>query len=119
MGLLTGVKRLLATFVGILHTRLEILSTELEEEAWWVGELLVYGVVSLLFLGLGLLVMTLFAVAAFWNTHPLAVLAAFSVFYLAISVIAALVVRHKLKTRPRFFSATLSELGKDREHLTR
>ncbi len=119
MGFLAGVKRLLAAFVEVLHTRLELLSTELEEEVAWAWELLVYGVVSLLFLGLGLLVVTLFAVVAFWNTHRLAVLAAFSVFYLAISVIAALVVRHKLKTRPRFFSATLSELGKDREHLTR
>lgn len=118
-GLLAGLQRLLATFVGVLHTRLEILSTELEEEAGWVWGLLVYGIVSLLFLGLGLLVMTVFAVLAFWNTHPLSVLAAFSAFYLAISIIAALVVRHKFKTRPRFFSATLSELGKDREHLTR
>jgi uncharacterized membrane protein YqjE len=46
------------------------------------------------------------------------VLAGFSVFYLGIGTLAALVVRHKLRTRPRLFSATLSELGKDRERLT-
>ncbi|MHB1567122.1 MAG: phage holin family protein [Acidiferrobacter sp.] len=116
-GLLTGLQRLLGTFIAILHTRVEILSTELEEETERLWELLIYGAVSLLFLGLGLLAMTLFAVLMFWHTHRLFVLGAFGVFYLSISIISALVVRHKLKTRPRFFSTTLSELGKDREHL--
>lgn len=115
--LLTGLQRLLGTFITILRTRVEILSTELEEETERLWELLIYGAVSLLFLGLGLLAMTLWAVVAFWHTHRLFVLGAFGVFYLSISIVSALVVRHKLKTRPRFFSTTLSELGKDQEHL--
>jgi uncharacterized membrane protein YqjE len=72
---------------------------------------------SLFFLGLGLLLTTLCVVLAFWETHRLLVLAAFAVFYLAIGTGTALVIRHKLKTRPRLFSTTLSELGKDRERL--
>ena len=117
-GLLASLQRLLATFTEILHTRLEILSTELEEEGQRISLLFIYGLVSLFFLGLGLLFATVFIVAAFWETHRLYVLAGFTVFYLGIGVIAALVVRHKIKTRPRLFSATLSELGKDRERLT-
>lgn len=117
-GLLAGLQRLLATFTEILHTRIEILSTELEEEGERARQLLVYGLVSLFFLGLGLLFATVFIVVAFWETHRLYVLAGFTVFYLGIGAIAALVVRHKIKTRPRLFSATLSELGKDRERLT-
>jgi len=116
-GLLSSLQRLLATFAEVLHTRVEIVSTELEEEGVRVRELLRYELVSLFFLGLGLLLVTLFIVLAFWETHRLAVLAAFGVFYLAIGVGTALVVRYKLKTRPRMFSATLSELGKDRERL--
>lgn len=118
-GLLASLQRLLATFAEILHTRVEILSTELEEEGVRVRELLLYELVSLFFFGLGLLLVTLFVVLTFWDTHRLSVLAAFAVFYLAIGAGTALVVRHKLKTRPRLFSATLSELGKDRERLTR
>jgi uncharacterized membrane protein YqjE len=117
-GLLASLQRLLATFAEILHTRVEILSTELEEEGVRVRELLLYELVSLFFFGLGLLLVTLFVVLAFWETHRLSVLAAFAVFYLAIGVGTALVVRHKLKNRPRLFSATLSELGKDRERLS-
>ena len=109
---------MLATFTEILHTRIEILSTELEEEGERARQLFVYGLVSLFFLGLGLLFATLLIVAAFWETHRLSVLAGFTVFYLGIGVIAALMVRYKIKTRPRLFSATLSELGKDHERLT-
>ena len=116
-GLLASLRRLSATLAEILHTRVEILSTELEEEGVRVRELFIYEMVSLFFLGLGVLLATLLVVLAFWETHRLSVLAGFAVFYLAIGVGTALVVRHKLKTRPRLFSATLSELGKDRERL--
>lgn len=116
-GLLASLQRLLATFAGILHTRIEILSTELEEEGIRAKELFFYGLVSAFFLGLGLLLVTAFVVLAFWETHGMSVLAVFAVLYLAIGVGTALVVRHKLKTRPRLFSTTMSELGKDRERL--
>jgi uncharacterized membrane protein YqjE len=36
---------------------------------------------------------------------------------LGIGAITALVLRHKLQTRPRLFSTTLAELDKDRNHL--
>lgn len=117
-GLLASLQRLLATFVEILHTRAEILSTELEEEGGRVRELLRIEMASLFFLGLGTLLLTLFVVLAFWEDHRLSVLAGFSIFYLAIGVGAALVVRHRLKNRSRLFSATLTELGKDRDRLS-
>lgn len=116
-GLWASLQRLLATSAEVLHTRVDILATELEEEGLRVKELLLYERVSLFFFGLGLLLATLFVILAFWDTHRLSVLAGFAVFYLAIGAGTALVARHKLKTRPRLFSATLSELGKDRDRL--
>lgn len=117
-GLLAALQRLLATFTEILHTRIEILSTELEEEGERIRQLFIYGLVSVFFLGLGLLLATAFIVVAFWETHRLYVLAGFTVFYLGIGAITTLVLHHKLKTRPRLFSVTVSELGKDCERLT-
>jgi uncharacterized membrane protein YqjE len=117
-GLLASLQRLLASSAEVLRTRVEILSTELEEEGVRVRELFLLEQVSLFFLGLGLLLVTLFVVLAFWETHRLPVLAGFAVLYLAIGTTTVLVMRHKLRTRPRLFSATLSELGKDRVRLT-
>jgi len=116
-GLLASLRQLLATSAEVLRTRVAILSTELEEEGIRVRELILFEQMSLFFLELGLLLATLCVVLAFWETHRLLTLAAFAVFYLAIGTGTALVIRHKLKTRPRLFSTTLSELGKDRERL--
>ncbi len=118
-GLLASLRRLVATFVEILHTRGELLSTEIEEEVVRFRELILYGVASLFFLGFGLLLLTLFIIALFWETAGPSVLGIFAFFYLAGGIIAVLIIRHKLKTRPPLFAATLAELDKDREHLTR
>ena len=117
LGLLAAARRLLATFTEVMHTRAEILFTEMEEEAGRIRELLLYELVSLFFLGMGLLLATLFVVMAFWDDHRLAVLAGFTLFYLAIGIGTAWVVHHKLKNRPRLFSTSLAELGKDCERL--
>ena len=58
-GLLASLQRLLGSFAEILHTRVEILSTELEEAIWLLRQLVIYVLVSLLFLGLGLFLVKL------------------------------------------------------------
>lgn len=116
-GLLASLQNLLGTFADILHTRVEIISTELEEEGWRVRQLILYMLTSVLFLGLGLLILTLFIVKTFSDANQLYVLGGFALIYLGIGTIIALMVRHKLETRPRLFSTTLSELDKDRENL--
>lgn len=117
-GLLASLRRLAATTGEILHTRIEILSVELEEAGLRIGQLVVYGLVSLLFLGLGLLLATALVVTLFWETHRIYVLTGFTVVYCVIGISAALVVRYKIKNWPRLFSTTLSELSKDHERLT-
>lgn len=116
-GLLATLRRLVATFTEILHTRVELLSTELEEEAERLRQLAIVGLLSVFFLGLGVVVATAFFVVLFWEPYRLYVLAAFAIVYLAIGVGTALLVRHKLKSRPRLLAATRSELSKDRQQL--
>ena len=117
-GLLASLQRLLGSFAEILHTRVEILSTEAEEAGWIAWQLIFYVLVSLLFLGLGLLLVTLFVVIASPEIYQLQVLGGFALLYLIVGVIAVLVLRHKFNSRPRLFSTTLSELGKDRDSLS-
>jgi uncharacterized membrane protein YqjE len=117
-GLLASLQRLLSTSAEVLRTRLEILSTELEEEGVRVQQLFLLEQLSLFFIGLGLLLATLFVILAFWDSHRLLVLAAFSIFYLVVGIGTALLLRRKLSRRPRLFASTLAELGKDRERLT-
>lgn len=116
-GLLASLQRLLASSAEVLRTRLEILSTELEEEGVRVRELFLLQQVALFFLGLGVLLATLFVVLAFWDHHRLAALGILAALYLTTGVGAVGFLRHKLKTHPRLFDASLNELRKDRERL--
>lgn len=118
VGLIASLRRLLATFVEILQTRLEILAVELEEEGGRLRELVFYALVALVFLGFGLLLLTLFVVVLFWESHRLQVLGGVTVLYLTLGIGAALMFRYRLKTRQRLFAVTLGELAKDREQLT-
>ncbi len=118
-GLLVSLQRLLSSISDILRTRVEILSTEVEEAGLIVGQLFVYALVSVLFLALGLLLLTGFIIKASPEVYHLYALAGFGVFYLLVAVVIAQLLKHKLRTLPRLFSTTLSELEKDRNRLGR
>jgi uncharacterized membrane protein YqjE len=74
-GLLASLTALAATLVAIVHTRLDLLSSDLEEERAHVLSLLVLSLSALFFLGIGVLLVTLLVVVAFWDTYRLLVLA--------------------------------------------
>lgn len=116
-GLLTSVQRLLATLLEILQTRVEIIATEFEEERVRLRELVVFGVLTLFFVGVGLTLATLFVVTLYWDTHRLAVLGWVAVLYLGLGGLAAMLLYRRLKSRSRLFATTLSELSKDRDRL--
>ncbi len=100
-----------------MKTRLELVSTEIEEERERIKEIVLLAVIALFCMSLGVLLLTLLIVVAFWNTYRLYVLSGFVIFYLGLGLIAGLVMRRKVISKPRLFSGTLSELAKDRESL--
>ena len=61
---------------------------------------------------------TIFLIMAFWETHRLEVLGISAAIYLLAGIVSVLVVRSKLKNKPRAFAASLAELQKDRERLS-
>lgn len=117
-GLLASLQRLLATLLEVLQTRVEIIATEFEEERVRIQELVVFGFVALFFVNLGIVLLTLFTVMLFWETHRLYVLGGLAVLYLGLGFIISIVLRRRLGARPRLFATTLAELSKDRDQLT-
>lgn len=116
-GFLASTKGLLASLLELLQTRLELVAAELEEEEQRLKETALLAIIVFFFASLGITFLTLLVVAIFWESHRLYVLGGFALLYLALSLIASLIVRKKFRSKPRLFSATLSELVKDREHL--
>ncbi len=116
-GLFRSLAHFLATAVGIAQTRLELLTTELQEEMHRVAEIMLWATVALLAAGIGLFLLALVIIFVFWDTHRLlASIAVTSVFFL-ITAVAGLVLRSKVRGKPPLLDATLAELKKDRASL--
>lgn len=118
-GLFESLTALTATLVAIAHTRLDLLSSDLEEERAHLFSLLVLALVALFCVGVGVVLATVLLVVAFWDTHRLLVLGILVGLFLAVGISAWVFAMHKAKTKPRLFAASMSELLKDRQHLTR
>jgi uncharacterized membrane protein YqjE len=117
LSLLSSVRAVLAGLVEIGHTRLQLAGTELEEERLRIAQLLLYATAALFFLGLGLVLLAFWLVLVFWDTHRLLVLGVEAGVVLGIGATFAGVWRHKVRTKPRFLGATLTELQRDRDAL--
>lgn len=116
-GFFDSLRAVMASFVGLLQTRLDLVSTEIEEERERLKGLILLAAISLFCVSLAAILLTAFVVILFWEAHRLYVLAGLALFYLAAGAIAALVMQRKAAHRPRLFSATVAELAKDRERL--
>lgn len=116
-GLLESLSVLTATLVAIAHTRLDLLSSDLEEERAHLVSLLVSVLVALCCIGVGVVLATLLIVVMFWDTHPLLALGLLTGSFLVAGVTTWLYAMRKARTKPRLFAASLSELSKDRLHL--
>lgn len=117
-GLFESLKTLSASLVSIVHTRLELLSTDVAEEREHLISLLVMGLVTLFCLGVGIVLLAILIAVAFWESHRLMALGGLTGLFLAAGAGVAWLAMHKARTRPRLFAASLAELSKDRQHLT-
>jgi uncharacterized membrane protein YqjE len=117
-GLLASLSVLAGTLTGIIHTRLDLLSSDLEEDREHWLSLLVLALVALFFVGVGVVLAVILFVVAFWDTYRLLALGTLAALFLASGLAAWLIAVRRAKAKPRLFEATLSELRKDRQHLT-
>ena len=114
-----SLSNLLATIVAIAHTRVELLTTELQEEVHRVGQIVMWSLVAALSAGIGLFLAALVVIFLFWDTYRLAASLAVTAMFFVIALGAALTLRSKVRNRPKLLENTLAELAKDRKQLER
>lgn len=116
-GLFHSVSTLLATLVGIAQTRFELLTTELQEEIQRAAGLIVWGFITLLAAGVGLIFIGVTIIVTYWDTNRVAAALWVTGGFLALAVIAVTVLIVRVRSRPRLMDATRTELAKDRAEL--
>ena len=112
-----NIASLLAALSAGFHTRLELFVTELEEERERLKQTLILTLLLFFGFSLGVVLLTIFAVAIFWQQGWVYAVGALAVLYLAIGAAAGLMLRKKILLRPGLIPATLNELAKDRDRL--
>ena len=116
-GLIDSLATLATTFISILHTRLELLSTGLEEEREHIVSLVKLSLIALFCLMLGILLIAVLLIVTLWESYRLAAIGSLAGFFITAGMIAWYLAKRKAKAKPRLFSASLLELQKDWQSL--
>ncbi len=117
-GLFESLSILVATLVATAHTRLELLSVDLEEEREHLFSIMLLAIAAMFLLGVGVVLASVLLVVVFWETHRLLVLSLLTTLFLLLGAAVWAYAIHKVRIKPRLFTSSLSELQKDREQLT-
>jgi len=116
-GLLASLGQLTSTLLEVAYTRLEILSTDLEEDRLHLLSMMGLLLVALFFLVVGAVIAITLLVFVLWESHRLLALALVATFFIAAGVSLGVLAFYQHKRKPRLLATTLSELKKDKERL--
>ncbi|MDP3841879.1 MAG: phage holin family protein [Oxalobacteraceae bacterium] len=117
MAIVASASRLAGTLIGLLQTRLELATVELEEETLRIFSYLLFALVAMCCVGMTILLSTLLIVVIFWDTHRIGVLVALIATFGLGGGLIMLAIRNNYRSKPKMLSHTLSELSKDVERL--
>ena len=116
-GLLSSAREVLAVLLDIGQTRLQLASTELEQERLYLTRALMLAALALFFFGVSSLMASLWLVVLFWDTHRLAALGFVTCAYAAATVACAWSWRHQARRKPALLVNTIAELRRDADAL--
>ena len=117
--LLSSIKGLASTGASIAQTRLELLSIDVQIARSKFISLLVMIISALFFLFFGLVMLALLIVIYSWETDRMMALGLLTWAFLSVGLILAALTMQSLRKMPRLFEASITELAKDREALSK
>jgi uncharacterized membrane protein YqjE len=116
-GLFGSLRRTVGHLAELAHTRLELLSVEMEARLLNSRHVMLWSVVALFSASLAMLMLAVTVLIVFWDTHRLLSAGTITACFTIMAIGAALVVRHRVRERPRLLAATIGELRRDAESL--
>jgi uncharacterized membrane protein YqjE len=111
--LLHSVVRLAGTLLAAAETRIDLFATELKEDGERGLRLLAWAMTALLTTIFGVLLAGITVIIVFWDTHRVAAAVGVTAVFVVASIVCGLVLRRRLREKPRLLDATRSELQKD------
>ena len=103
----------MATAGGMLHTRLELVAVEVEEELDRFSSILLRSLAVLFCICSAIVLLVILLLAIFWDTHRIELICSLILLFGCAAGLLAWSVRQQIRARPRLLSQTLAELEKD------
>jgi uncharacterized membrane protein YqjE len=116
-GLIASIKHIATTLLAITRTRLELLSTDLEEGWVRLISLLAMAFVALFCLCFSVVLLAIFIIVLLWDTHRLLILGSLTGIFFIIGIVLCVLAIRALKAMPRLFETSIAELTKDQKQL--
>jgi uncharacterized membrane protein YqjE len=107
----------MGTVLAMGQTRLELLSTEIEEQREWLTAMLAWTLIALFCGALAVIFTTLLVVVVFWDSYRLLAIGIMIGVFVLGTAISWRIVWNMNHRKPKIFSGSISELSKDREQL--
>lgn len=111
------LKNLLASLLDLVHTRVDLLGTELREELLRFGLIMAGAVLVLLLVTVGAGMLAAALVLALWQEHALLGLSLAGAGFLIAGSATVWAMSRVMRAKPRPFDASLNELRRDRDAL--
>ena len=109
------LKNLLASLLDLVHTRVDLLGTELREELLRFGLIMAGAVLVLLLVTVGAGMLAAALVLALWQEHALLGLSLAGACFLIAGSATVWAMSRVMRAKPRPFDASLNELRRDRD----
>ncbi|MEB0137955.1 MULTISPECIES: phage holin family protein [unclassified Undibacterium] len=117
MAILDSLGQLSATMLGIVQTRLELVSVEIEEEVQRLHALILWSLAALFCACFALLLLALLLIVLFWDSNRLLIIISLLAVFGGAALVLAGLVRQRLRSKPRLLAMSLNELNNDAEAL--
>jgi uncharacterized membrane protein YqjE len=116
-GVLHSLRTLLATLLATVRTRGELLQVELAEERLRVAGIFAFAAAAAIFLALAAVLLSVFLILLFWDTHRVLVAGLLTLAYAVIGLVCVMVARGRARAKSRLFAASLAALEDDERQL--
>ena len=116
-GVLGSVRGAARSLIAFAETRARLAASDVEEQAVRLAEIGLWLAAALFFCSLALVIASVFVVRLAGEANRALAAGLVTLLWLAAGAVAAILARKRIAGRPRFFSATLAELAKDRERM--
>lgn len=117
-GLFSSLRNLGQTLVALLHNRLELLSTDIEEQGWRLQQMLLLALAAGFCLAVTALLAVTFVVVLFWESYRLWAIGGLFMVFLAVGAGLVVALAARARERPRMFATVLDEIARDRDSLS-